>query len=453
MAGASWYWHRLKAMSASEVSHRARKKQWELLDARRTWTNPPFALVPQRFPVLPPRQEAPEGLRQALATDARRILAGQWEAFETLSIQVDDPPRWHRDYLVGRDLPTRRSGFRLDHRRLPHGADVKLIWELSRWHELVRLAMAAYVLHDRRAGGKCLAWLEDWAMHNPPYRGWNWTSALEVGIRLIQFVWIDALLEGWAAETDGGDAGRARELAVGARLARIRAQILGPHVWYAWRHQSFGSSANNHLLGELAGCILALARWPDLARLSVPMNEVQAVWEGEVLTQFHPDGGNKEQALNYHLFSFELCWQAYKALEAAAGHPADAVRDRLALAGSFFRQVQVPSDPWDYGDSDGAFVTPFFAEQAVLEWHRWFEDPAASPALSYWLGSPPSGRCPGDAVAPDDPAKRPAWRVYRSSGIAVRRSGPWVLRWTVAVGPPVHGGAWSSRRPASLGLV
>jgi len=29
---------------------------------------------------------------------------------------------------------------------------------------------------------------------NPPYRGWNWTSALESGMRLVQFTWIDALL-------------------------------------------------------------------------------------------------------------------------------------------------------------------------------------------------------------------------------------------------------------------
>ena len=37
--------------------------------------------------------------------------------------------------------------------------------------------------------------------HNPPYRGWNWTSALEAGIRLIQFTWIDALLGAHAASS------------------------------------------------------------------------------------------------------------------------------------------------------------------------------------------------------------------------------------------------------------
>src|SRR6185503_990418 len=111
------------------------------------------------------------------------------------------------------------------------------IWELSRWHALTRLAMAVYVLGDERAAAKCISWLEDWVKHNPPYRGWNWTSALEVGMRLVQFTWIDALLRA-QAEARG----------CGGKLARLRREILPAHVWFAWRYRSFGSSANNHLI-------------------------------------------------------------------------------------------------------------------------------------------------------------------------------------------------------------
>ena len=74
-----------------------------------------------------------------------------------------------------------------------------------------------------RAGGKCLDWLEDWARVNPPYRGWNWTSALEVGVRLVQFTWIDACLSAWITRTGGRDAAQpdaaALAGAVGSRPA------------------------------------------------------------------------------------------------------------------------------------------------------------------------------------------------------------------------------------------
>jgi len=270
--------------------------------------------------------------------------------------------------------------------------------------------MASYVLGDETARDKCIQWLEDWVVHNPPYRGWNWTSALEVGIRLVQFTWMDPLL------------GHSAPAAITERLRSLREAILPPHAWYAWRYRSFGSSANNHLLGELAGCVLAIVRWPNLAELVAPLRKLQLYWEREVLAQFAPDGGNNEQALNYHLFSFELCWQVLKAFDTSDRQVSAAVRERLTRAGQFFGDVQVSSDPWDYGDSDSAFVTPFFAIDAVAEWHRWLVAPASTTAIKYWMGEPPCyERGPGGT-----------WRTYHEAGIAVFNLDPWWLRWDVS---------------------
>jgi hypothetical protein len=139
------------------------------------------------FPELPLAASAPEVLRQALRKDSAEILAGRWKAFGHLNLKVDDPPRWHRDYLVGKDFQTIAASFKLDHRKQPAGADIKVIWEPNRWYQLVRLAQAAYVLEDQEAGRTCVRWLTDWLKHNRPYRGLNWTSALETGMRLVQF--------------------------------------------------------------------------------------------------------------------------------------------------------------------------------------------------------------------------------------------------------------------------
>jgi hypothetical protein len=422
MSKLAWYWHRLRAMSASEMALHARKKSRQFIDARRERDWGAVKLESSgAFPKLPPPQDAPRELREALARDVEEILHGKWRAFGHLDLRVDDPPRWHKDYLVGVDLDTNESAFKLNHRALPNGADIKLIWELSRWYQLVRLAMAAYVLDDERAAHKCITWLEDWVKHNPPYRGWNWTSALEAGLRLVQFTWIDALLSP-KAESWGFD----------AELETLRYEILPAHVWFTWRHKSFGSSANNHLIGELVGVILATVRWPQLAQWGAPLDELQKRWEHEVLAQFAEDGGTREQALSYQLFSFEFCFYARGALLAAGKTISKQANERFDAAVRFFNDVQVDREPWDYGDSDNAFVTPLFSgPHFTREWLYWMAQ-HGSPALEYWLNAPPlAGRRPNSG--PPLRAKEVGeWWLYQDSGIAVCESGFWWLRWDLS---------------------
>jgi heparinase II/III-like protein len=422
-----WYWRRLAPMTAREAALHARKKLRQLADARgaRDWPVPSLEFA-GRFPRLPKPGDAPAVTREALRRDAERILSGRWRAFGHLELQVDTPPRWHKDYLAATDLATEKSAFKLNHRDLPHQADIKLIWELSRWHQLVRLAMAGYVHHDERCACQCLDWLDDWVKHNPPYRGWNWTSALEAGVRLIQFTWIDALV---GAQAESNRASHRKDLRT--RLRALRQEILPAHVWFTWRYKSFGSSANNHLIGELAGLILATARWPDLARCGTTLDELQRLWEDETLAQFAEDGGNREQALNYQLFSWELCWQARAALLGAGRTISPAVDERLRRAAQFYVDIQVPSDPWDYGDSDGAFVTPFFTDEteAVREWHLWLTDPVKSGALDFWWGAE---RPQLEACRNRTPASMPYLKHYKESGQGILCRGAWAVRLDVS---------------------
>lgn len=421
MSRLSWYWHRLRVMSPREMAGHAGKKLRHVAGLPRAALDWPVWEPGEAgaFPVLPDPARAPAALREALARDSAGILAGRWLAFGHLPLQVDDPPRWNRDYLAGVDVPGDRFAFQLNHRALPGGADIKLIWELSRWQALTRLAMAAHVLGDRAAAAKCVEWLEDWVRQNPPYRGWNWTSALEVGMRLIQFTWMDALLGG-----PGTDA------ALASRWAALRRAILPAHVWYAWRLRSFGSSANNHLLGELGGLAVATARWPSLRRWAAPLTRLQVLLEREILAQFAGDGGNREQALGYQLFSWELSWQALRAIRAAGGRPDPAAEERLRLAAAFEVAVQRDREPWNYGDSDDAFVLPVFARESasLAEWRAWLGGVPGSEAgaIAYWLGPAPA------ATRAASVARGPGWQVFPESGLAVREGAGWDLRWDVS---------------------
>jgi hypothetical protein len=198
-------------------------------------------------------------------------------------------------------------------------------------------------------------------------------------------------------------------------------------------------------LGELAGCILATARWPALARWGVPLDRLQLHWQREVMAQFAEDGGNKEQALNYHLFAWELCWQARAAL-ASAGRTIDPNAEaRLARALRFFWEVQARRQPWDYGDSDDAWVTPFFTTDTtrVSEWRNWAAEYSPSPSLSYWLGRAPVMTPRLGNGLPAHTAAAADWWIYPQSGLALHESGFWWLRWDLSplgyLAPAAHG--------------
>ncbi len=416
--GWRWYWHRLKAMRPDEFRERVAQRMRQREDMRRL---PPFLAPPVgpaaagAWPVLPPREIAPESLVASVRQHAAEILAGDWLLFGHLRVKVDDPPRWFMDAQARKDLPTGRHGFRLNHRELPPGCDIKVLWEISRWQAVGRLAQSAWLNANPAASAKVAAWLADWVRKNPPYYGWNWTSALEAGMRLMNFAWIDALLE--AAGSLPSD------------WAAIRQRVLPAHAWFTWRHRSYGSSANNHLLGELAGLLLAVTRWPVLTRWCTSRGELARLWEREVLAQFAEDGGNQEQALSYQLFAWELCWHTRGALR-AAGHPvSEAVEERLRRAADFFVTVQTPSDRWDYGDSDSALAVPLGESDtdAAGEWYRWLADAPSSPVLRWWLGEPPTPVQPPACVGGGGD-----WLIFAESGHATSWSGAWQARWDLS---------------------
>ena len=412
-------------MEPGEVSRHLRRRVWQVRHADPDQCDGLGSANHRFFPLLPDPANAPESLREHLRAETVDILAGRWSVFGGLQLRVDDPPHWHNDYLSGIDVTTTHPARRLNHRELPRGADIKLIWELSRWNQLVRLAQAAYVLNDEQAGRKCVAWLRHWTEHNPPFRGWNWTSALETGLRLIQFCWIDAML--------------CRSAAFASDLEQLRNVILPAHAQFTWHCRTFGSSANNHLLGELAGLITAIVRWPSLQKCAAGLDRLQAAWEKEVLAQFWSDGGNKEQALNYQLFSWELCWMARLALVAANRPVSKRIDERLGQAARFYADVQAVSEPWDYGDSDNSYVTPVFTteQKALNEWRQWVNGTSDETGYGIWLGGAPGLNKTCASIAAS------GWSVYEQGGIATCRSGDWSLRWDLSplgyLKPAAHG--------------
>ncbi len=323
---AGWYLRRLRGMSTTEVLYRTvdagRRRLW----ARRqilpgdTATLPRDTLSERAFgPTLPESTSlgVPADVASSVVRAADTVLAGTWNVLGNRRTDSADPD-WFLDPITGRRAPDRQLAFRVHHRDEAETGNIKQVWEMSRHHHITVLAAAWWLAQDERYADAAAEQLRSWWAANPFLSGVHWTSGIEAGIRLISWAWIRRLLDQWPKV---GDLFEHNDDAV---------RQIAWHQRFLAAFPSRGSSANNHVVAEAAGRLVAACAFPWYRRTPQWRRNAAALLERELVANTFDDGLNRELATDYHRFVLELGLVA--AVEAdAAGHPlSEAAWERLA---------------------------------------------------------------------------------------------------------------------------
>ena len=292
--------------------------------------------------MLPPGTAArvPEEARKPVLEAADRLLRGEWETLGVLRTDLERPD-WFRDPVTGRRSDPDRYAFRVDHRSEEQTGNVKQVWEIARLQHLTLLASAWALSHDDRYAQRVDEQLRSFWQENPFLSGIHWTSGIELGLRLISLTWIRRLLDDWPGVTDLFERN-------GLAVRQIRW-----HQQYLAGFRSRGSSANNHVIAEAAGQLVASCAFPWFRRSDRWRRASARLLERELLRNTFPSGVNRELASDYHPFVAELGFLA--AVEAeVSGHPlSPPVWQRLtAMADSAAALLDERMRPPRQGDSD-----------------------------------------------------------------------------------------------------
>ncbi len=288
----SWYLNRLRAMSPAEIAARVnlaiKKKNWQ---RRRDWVAPQPQLTHQDAWQMPCVTAESTAEKESILAEADRYLAGK---YTLLNRSFTEPQiQWHLDPQTGVVAPL-EFGLNLNYRQKEIAGNVKNIWEKNRHHHLTILALA-YSLSNNEAYALAVEQqLNSWVEQNPFPLGVNWASSLELGVRLIAWVWCDRLLRGSQTHT---------------RLFGEGGLLWSSIYWHQWlisQHYSPGSSANNHLIGEMAGLFIAASVWQVFPESLGWQSLGRKILEREVIRQTFESGLNREQAFAYHLFVLEF---------------------------------------------------------------------------------------------------------------------------------------------------
>jgi hypothetical protein len=374
---------------------------------------------PIRFAAtLPPGTlyQLPLQARQDIESTAEEILAGQWTVLGVARKDIDEPD-WFFDPTTGKHAPAGVYCFNINHRDEQITGNVKQIWELSRLHHVTVLAAAFAVSEDPKFADGAARQLRSWWSQNPFLSGVHWTSGIEVGLRLIAWAWVRRLLDGW-------DGARALFEENDDALSQI-----WWHQHYLAHFRSRGSSANNHVIAEAAGQLVAALAFNWFEESERWADRAAELLQDELANNTFPTGVNREMAFDYHGFVAELGLLA--AAEAhRAGYPLSAstweVLSRMldVVAAVVDVRVQAPRQ----GDSDdgralvvGAPDTNRWASllslgQAVFDAPEWW--PATSPdAMGILVGA-----LAGNHPQPARPAQRPSH--FPDAGLTIIRNSP-----------------------------
>ena len=328
---------------------------------------------------------------------------------------------------------------------------MKQVWELSRHHHLTVLASAYALTGDRRYAERAGYHLQSWWQENPFLSGIHWTSGIELGIRLISV---------------GLDPPTTPRLGRRSRTCSIRTS------WPASKSGgtrptfpasvSRGSSANNHVVAEAAGQLVAALAFPWFEESTAWAGESASLLQRELANNTFPSGVNRELAFDYHGLVAEL--GLISAVE--ADHAGCPLEDATWL--SLGRMLDVAAACLDrglraprQGDSDeGRALVIASPEsnrweallalgQALFGAPEWW--PPAQPGVASTLLSALARRRP----LPDRPASATvALRRRRDHDLPVRagrraRDLVPLRQWTPRV--PLHCGARPRRRPIHRG--
>jgi len=278
----------------------------------------------------------PDGLAQ-LCRDADEIVSGHFRAFggSPVPIQLSPPsPQTHWTTLETR----------------PHAADIKLAWEPARFGWAFTLARAWQATGDETYPAAFWCYFETFQAENAPFLGENWTSAQEVGLRLIAFAFAGAVF-------------RHSEHTTPIRLAALAVSI-GQHASRIVPTLAYARAQNNnHLLTESTALYTA-----GLALRDHPQAENWRVTGIKWLKwcfkhQIDSTGEYVQHSANYHRLMLQIAlW--VQLLESSVSRRlaiTPLARENLSLAAHWlfclldFESGKVPN----LGPNDGAYIFPF----------------------------------------------------------------------------------------------
>ncbi len=279
---------------------------------------------------------------EKLSCETDNLLKNVISFFDLKNLPLGSHINWHMDYSTKNIRPQKYyKNINLDAQ--VHLGDIKYVWELNRLQFLFDLGKLYFLTKDEKYALKSKLLIIDWIKDNPFKIGVNWLTGLEVGLRAISLIWSfhfnrDSTI--WDAQ-----------------FKKVVIHQLVLHAIFIFDHFSIRKNSNNHLIGEASALYVIasfLEDWPQSSKWKL---KSKSILEKEIFSQVYSDGGDKEQAFEYHRFVADFFTYSLIVAEKTNDSFSPDFKNRLRQMYLFILKLLPPNRVVpEIGDDDGAYV-------------------------------------------------------------------------------------------------
>ncbi len=231
------------------------------------------------------------GQRDAILERADRVIAGKFDLLGYSGLSFGNPVDWHFEPVTGKRTPLVHWS-KVNYLNPAVAGDKKVTWELNRHQFFVTLGQAYWMTGSEAYAEAFVGLASSWMDANPPGRGINWASSLEVGFRAISWLWALHLFAG------------SQKLTPEFTLRFLKfLTLFGNHVE---KYLSLYFSPNTHLTGEALSLFYLGVALPELKSSEHWRSLGLKILQDQLYTQIRGDGVYFEQASYYHRYTADF---------------------------------------------------------------------------------------------------------------------------------------------------
>ena len=271
----------------------------------------------------------------------------KYEFFQS-KIDLSENINWLKDYK-NNITSSEKYYANIKRQNYSEFGDVKYVCEPSRFYFLPFLALYNYYSKGEEQVILIERILNDWINQNPYLRTIHWTSGIEIGIRSINLIYTHIVLSQQEKLTKSID-----------DAIRILIQY---NYQFLKNHLSMYSSANNHLVAELAGLVV-ITSYFDSNIYNASRNKWQNMLFNEIENQVNEDGVNMELSTHYHAEVTDHFFNALQFIKNSGDTIPSKIESKFKKMFNFLSHVEYNGNKTVFGDNDeGYLLFPYFSKK------------------------------------------------------------------------------------------